>query len=369
MINLDFMPSAPIARYTVRLFLTRTLAVLASLVLILMTLDLLGESGKILAAPGNGQAELWHYVALRVPGLVARFLPFSALLGTLIVFAGLNANSEVIAMKAAGVSAHQILAPLIIASLGVAAVAFVFNETVVINSVRTLDAWSSADYRAVPPESGVLSNVWLLDGDDLIRARHVGGTGARLHLENVTVFERDHGTLQRTIDVARADQLPGGGTVGWRLQNLRTYDAATNLVSVRPLAIGFRGVDPLRFTLAKVDPNEQDFWTLRRSIGELESAGRPTDEARAGLWHKIAAPLSTVLMPLLAAIAAFGLARSGQVLLRATIGMALGFAYFVVDNFSLAMGNVGIYPPFLAAWAPFFLFLLIGETVLIRSEE
>ena len=71
----------------------------------------------------------------------------------------------------------------------------------------------------------------------------------------------------------------------------------------------------------------------------------------------------------LAAVAAFGLARSGQVLLRATVGMALGFAYFVADNFSLAMGNVGAYPPIIAAWAPFFLFLLIGETVLIRSEE
>ena len=47
--------------------------------------------------------------------------------------------------------------------------------------------------------------------------------------------------------------------------------------------------------------------------------------------------------------------------------MALGFAYFVADNFSLAMGNVGAYPPLLAAWAPFLLFLLIGETVLIRS--
>ena len=58
-------------------------------------------------------------------------------------------------------------------------------------------------------------------------------------------------------------------------------------------------------------------------------------------------------MPLLAAVAAFGLARSGQVLLRAAVGMALGFAYFVADNFSLAMGNVGAYPPLLAAWAPF----------------
>jgi lipopolysaccharide export system permease protein len=49
--------------------------------------------------------------------------------------------------------------------------------------------------------------------------------------------------------------------------------------------------------------------------------------------------------------------------------MALGFAYFVADNFSLAMGNVGAYPPLVAAWAPFFLFFLIGETVLVRSEE
>ena len=107
----------------------------------------------------------------------------------------------------------------------------------------------------------------------------------------------------------------------------------------------------------------------RRKIAQMEAAGKPTGEARAGLWHKISGPLSIVLMPLLAAVAAFGLARSGQVLLRATIGMALGFAYFVADNFSLAMGNVGAYPPLLAAWAPFFLFLLVGDTVLIRSEE
>jgi lipopolysaccharide export system permease protein len=74
-------------------------------------------------------------------------------------------------------------------------------------------------------------------------------------------------------------------------------------------------------------------------------------------------------MPLLGAVAAFGLARSGQLLLRAILGMALGFAYFVVDNFSLAMGNLGAYPPLLAAWAPFALFLLVGESVLIRTEE
>ena len=44
-------------------------------------------------------------------------------------------------------------------------------------------------------------------------------------------------------------------------------------------------------------------------------------------------------------------------------------AHFRSDNFALAMGNIGAYPPLLAAWAPFFLFLLIGEAVLIRTEE
>ncbi|MDP3782329.1 MAG: LptF/LptG family permease, partial [Sphingopyxis sp.] len=55
--------------------------------------------------------------------------------------------------------------------------------------------------------------------------------------------------------------------------------------------------------------------------------------------------------------------------IRAIFGMALGFAYFVADNFALAMGDLGAYSPFLAAWGPFILFALIGETILIRTEE
>ena len=365
MINLRFFPSKRIAYYTVRLFLTRSLAVLVSLVLILMTLDLLGESGKILAAPGNGDAELWRYVSLRVPLLTSRFLPFSVLLGTLIAFAGLNQHSEVVAMKAAGMSAHQILAPLIVASLGIAAVAFAFNETVVVKAARTVTAWSDNDYRPIPPASDLLSNVWVLAGDDLVRARQVVGQGNRLRATGVTLYDREGGTLRQVIDAERA--RPAGDA--WLLENVRIYDSTMNLMVRKTQMVALQGVEPDRLTLAKVDPDQLDFFTLRERIGQLERAGRQADEARAGLWHKISGPLSTLLMPLLAAVAAFGLARSGQVLLRATVGMALGFAYFVADNFSLAMGNVGAYPPLLAAWAPFILFLLIGETVLIRSEE
>jgi lipopolysaccharide export system permease protein len=365
MINLEFFPSRHLAWYTVRLYLSRSLAVLVGLVLVLMALDLLGESGKILAIPGNGDAQLWQYVGLRIPLLVARFLPFSVLLGTLIVFVGLNQNSEVVAMKAAGISAHQMLAPLIIASIAVSGLAFAFNETVVVHSARAVNAWSDNDYKPIPPESGILSNVWVSHDGDLVRARLVAGEGPSFRAQGLTVYERNHGAIERIVDAERA--VPEASA--WRLVNVRIYDSTMNVVRKVPAMTGLEGLTMSQMKLAKVDPDETGFFSLRQKIAEMDAAGVPTGEAEAGLWHKISGPLSIVLMPLLAAVAAFGLARSGQVLLRACTGMALGFAYFVADNFSLAMGNVGAYPPILAAWAPFLLFLLVGETVLIRSEE
>ena len=365
MINLSFFPSRRLALYMVRLFVTRSLAVLVALVLVLMTLDLLGESGKILAVRGNGDAELWRYVSLRIPLLISRFLPFSVLLGTLIAFVGLNQNSEVVAMKAAGLSAHQILAPLILASIGIAAMLFAFNELVVVNSTRAVTAWSDNDYKPVPPSSGMVSNVWVMNGDDLVHAGIAGGRP--FTAQRIEVFDRSGGVLQREIQAASAE--PRNGTGDWLLHDVRIYDANMNVIRRLPQLVALPGLTPNQLTLAKVEPTELPYWTLKKRIAELDAGGRPDDEARAGLAHKIAGPLSTLLMPLLAAVAAFGLARSGQVLLRAVLGMALGFAYFVVDNFSLAMGNAGTYPALVAAWAPFFLFLLIGETVLIRTEE
>ena len=108
---------------------------------------------------------------------------------------------------------------------------------------------------------------------------------------------------------------------------------------------------------------------LSRTISAMKAAGRRTSELEGKWWHKISGPLSALLMPLLGAVAAFGLARSGQLLIRAVIGMSLGFAYFVIDNAALAMGNFGGYPPLIAAWAPFLLFAMVGETVLVRTEE
>ncbi|MEQ7873973.1 LPS export ABC transporter permease LptG [Sphingomonas sp. ASV193] len=365
MINFDFLPSRQIALYLARLFITRSLAVLVGLALVLMALDLLGESGKILAVKGNGEAQIWQYLSLRLPLLIKFLMPFSVLLGTLIALTGLNSNSEVVAMKAAGMSAHQILAPLVIASLGVAAINFAFNETVAVRAARILDAWNAVDYRAVPPDSGVQADVWLRENEDMIHAAQVIGRGPGLRLAGLTIYDRQ-GTGLKSIVKAAGATRDGNG---WLLRDVATYDVNTLAERRLPTLHALDGVAPDRFTLAKVVPAEQGFGTLGASIDALEKSGRPTEEARTGYWHKLSTPLSIVLMPILAALAAFGLARSGQVLVRAAVGMALGFTFFVVDNVGIALGNAGAYPPFVAAWAPFLLFFLIGETVLIRTEE
>jgi lipopolysaccharide export system permease protein len=363
--QLQFFPSRQIGWYMARLFLVRTLAVLFMLVLVLQTLDLLGESGKILSAAGNDQGDLLRYIAMRAPQIIARFLPFSVLLATLITFATLSQNSEVVAMKAAGLSAHQILAPMLVASLLVAGISFTFNERIVAPATKQLKLWQDVDYAEIPRDDGVRRNVWVREGRDLIQARTVFGQGDVTRLEDLRVYMRSDGSLSRVIRADSARYINGA----WTLTNVRIFDVTKASQERLPQLVLGRGIDPSRFKRMKVDGDALAFGPLNDAIADLKAAGRQTDALEGELWHKISGPLSAMLMPLLGAVAAFGLARSGALFLRAVIGMALGFAYFVADNFALAMGNLGAYPPYIAAWAPFLLFLLIGETVLVRTEE
>lgn len=364
--QLQFFPSRTLTLYLARLFATRVVGVLVMLVLVLQMLDLLGESGKILAAPGNGQGELWTYATLRAPQLVARFLPYSVLLATIITLVALNQNSEVISMKAAGLSAHQVLAPLILTALAVAAVSFAFNERIVTRATATLKVWQSADYGPLPRDSGVRSNVYLRDGPNVLLAGTVTGRGAAMTMDNVSWYRRDGvGMVVEQLRSPRATYA----NPGWRLESPVRFDVKSTASQRLGSQVIARDVTPAQVAISSVDADAQSLFELSRSIDALRAAGRRTTELEGKWWHKISGPLSSVLMPLLGAIAAFGLARSGQVLIRAIGGMALGFTYFVVDNAALAMGNFGGYPPLVAAWAPFLLFALIGETVLVRTEE
>lgn len=364
---LDFFPSPQLTWYLAKMFAVRIVAVLAMLVLVLMMLDLLSRTGDILAYPGNGEAELLHYASLRAPQLINRFLPYSVLLATIITLATLNQNSEVVAMKAAGLSAHQILAPLLLTAAVVAAVSLAFNERIVTRATATLKAWEAVEYGPVPSDPDTLTNVYYSDGNDVLMAREQTGRGADTVLGGVTFYERDEaGMISRQITGSRATWA----NPGWRVEDAEIFTVATAQTTraAAPVVVA-PGTTLDQIALRKVDPDAETLVQLAKSIAALKAAGRPTAELEGRWWAKISSPLSAVLMPLLGAVAGFGLARSGGLFVRAVIGMALGFAYFVVENAALAMGSFGGYPPLLAAWSPFVLFFLVGETVLIRTEE
>ncbi|WP_299194311.1 LPS export ABC transporter permease LptG [uncultured Erythrobacter sp.] len=364
--QLDFFPSRTLTLYLAKMFVVRIFAVLVMLVLVLMALDLLGSTGKILEPEGNGQAEIIKYVGLRIPQLISRFLPYSVLLATLITLVTLNQNSEVVAMKAAGLSAHQVLAPLLLTAGVIAVISFTFNERVVTRANSTLKAWEAVEYGEIPQQTGTRANVILTDGTNVLSAATLTGSGENIVLTNVTWDARGAGFI--VTEQVRAERAVFAAP-GWRLENPTRFEVGgAELEQLETLVVG-ANLTPEQIDLEAIDPDGQSFLELSETIDSFEAIGRRTSEMRANWWHRISGPLSALLMPLLGSVAAFGLARSGQLFVRAIIGMALGFAYFVVDNAALAMGSFGGYPPFLAAWAPFFLFLLVGETVLIRTEE
>ncbi|MFC3098437.1 LPS export ABC transporter permease LptG [Alteraurantiacibacter palmitatis] len=364
---LDFFPSRQLTFYIGKMFAVRIIAVLAMLVLVLMMLDLLSRTGDILAYAGNGEAELLQYASLRMPQLVKRFLPYSVLLATIITLATLNQNSEVTAMKAAGLSAHQILAPLLLVAVVVAGASFTFNERVVTRATATLKAWERVDYGTIPTDPDLRTNVYFNDGNDVLMARELSGQGAGTVLTGVTFYERDDaGMIARQITGSRATWA----NPGWLLEDAEIFSVATTQTekAEAPLLVA-PGTTLDQVALRRVDADAETLAQLAASIAAMKAAGRRTAELEGRWWAKISGPMSAILMPLLGAVAGFGLARSGNLFIRAVIGMALGFAYFVVENAALAMGSFGGYPPLLAAWSPFVLFLLVGETVLIRTEE
>ena len=362
----EFFPSRTLTIYLAKLFIGRIFAALILLTLVLQTLDLLTESGNILAVKTNGEAQLWYYVSLRFPQLVARFLPYSVLLATIWTFWPLNQNSEVVSMRAAGMSAHQILAPLILAAAVVALVSFTFNERVVTRANATMKAWQAAGWAAIPKDAASRSSVYLRDGNDILLAGTLSGEGSAMRLGDVSWYQRDDQMM--VTGLVRAPSAVFAAP-GWRLDQPVAFDVEA--ITSRPLGsmVVAKGVSPQQAAISSVDADGQNIFALSRSIAALKAAGRRTSELEGKWWHKISGPLAALLMPLLGSVAAFGLARSGQLLVRGVIGMGLGFAYFVVDNAALAIGNFGGYPPLIAAWSPFLLFLFVGETVLVRTEE
>jgi len=362
-----FVPSRTLARYMVKMHLGRFLGILIGLTVVLQFLDLLAASDDILKAEGATWVSILSYISMRAPQLVTQFTPFAALLASLLTLATLNQHSEVVIMKACGLSAHRILLPLGLASFLIATGHFIFNETIVVNGNAELEYWQENDYAIdLPPNTNLAGRIWVKEGNLVILVESVSRSSNRIVLDKVSIYERDE--AKRLVAMIKAD-FAWFQNGRWTLHEARRFDTNSHKLTIKAVQEWDIPTRPDRFMALTVKPNHVSMPVLWNSINRLHNEGIPTDRLMASFLQKIAGPAATLLMPLLAAVAAFGVQRAGSLFLRLAIGMALGFSFFVADNFMLAMGEFGAAPPVLAAWAPFLLFLLLGYAVIFNTEE
>lgn len=354
-------------RYMARTFLAFLAGVLGVLTAALQLLDLVGRSDDILVGSGGDWTAIGRYVRLRAPAIAAQFAAPAALIAAMGAFASLNRSSELIILRAVGVSPGRMMRPLIQAGAILALLHFVAVDRVIAPDRAKLDAWETTAFGALSQaETPKPAPIWIADRDAYVKvgafARHADG----FTISDVTIYERDAaGQLEARMEAASGAFRDGG----WTLHDVDRFEGDTMVVRHLDIVEWATSVSPAQFLNAVVSTDELSAATLIRYIEQLERQGVKATDLRTDLFHRLSASLALALMPVLGAVVAFGAPRRNPLLLRASAGMGLGFIYFVMENVMVALGRVGAASPALAAFTPLIVFSVIGAAVLLYGDE
>lgn len=355
--------------------LTRTLlGVLAALAVVssvIVLVDLV-EISRSLAGRGDiGFPQLLELTLLKAPAIILLLLPFVFLFGSMGAFVTLNRGGELIAMRAAGVSAWQfILAP--------AGAAFIIG----LLSIGLLNPLSAALNVRFEEQRVALTNdgsagstreIWLRQGDGVsqmvIHAASRDIVGGAIHLRGVSIFIQNVGEaggleLTRRIDADEALLMPGY----WRLTKVREARAGSE--SIRSEVLLMPSTMDRRSAMEKfVAPGAVAFWDLPATIKSAELAGYSPAAYQLRLQQLSATPVLLAAMTMLAATFCLRLWRLGDLAGLASLGVSLGFAFFFLNQFFGALGLTDVIPVMLAAWAAPLLAFLSAVTLLFYSED
>ncbi|HET7086401.1 MAG TPA: LPS export ABC transporter permease LptG [Rhizomicrobium sp.] len=305
---------------------------------------------------------------LQLPNLGQKMLPFAILLGGVFTFVRLSRSRELVATRAAGVSAWDfLLPPLTVAVfIGVATVT-IFTPV----SARMFSGFAGLEARYVKGEESRLSvsinGLWLRQGDaqqqSVIHALRVAQQGE--HLEDVLVLvygAGDHFTGR--ID-AKSAQLQDRFWVlsdAW-VSDLRgvpvhhdRYQLATTLT-------------PEQIVESSTAPDALSFWDLPGYIRAAQAAGFSPKRYQLYLYTLYALPALFAAMVFMAASFSLKLGREGGIAKVILLSVACGFGVFFFQNLTTVLGRSGAVPILLAATAPALASILIGMTLVFSQED
>ena len=355
--------------------LARTLAAVAAALAIISAVILLVQfvtlSRDIGMRADVSAGELFGLTLLKSPSVIQIMLPFAFLFGVGGAFVALNRSSQLVAMRAAGLSAWRFIRPAALAAF----VAGLLAVTLINPVSASLNARFEADRTKLMANylGDVPKDIWLRQGDErtqmVIHAlgRDTVQGEVRLHDVSLFVYQKNKAgqpEFRRRLEAQEAILRPGF----WQLKNVREATAGESSVQSDSLTIRST-LDSEQAVERFASPEAIAFWRLPQAIQSTEQAGFSASGYRLRFQQLIAEPVLFAAMAILAAAFSLRLARLGGLAGLAGAGVALGFVIFFFNQFSGALGRAGIIPQFAAAWAPALVALLAGLTLLCYTED
>jgi LPS export ABC transporter permease LptG/LPS export ABC transporter permease LptF len=308
-----------------------------------------------------------EYLVNLIPYLVYQMAPLAVLLAVLITFGLMQKSNEITAMKATGISIYRIIVPVLIIAVAISAALFLFDQLYLPKANKRQDALRN-QIKGKPPQTYLRPAKWIFGEKSTIWYYEVFDPAAD-QFGGVSVFEFDPQTfaLTKRIRAQRAhwnvDLKKWVFEAGWE----RTFHGST-VESYRVFDVGtFSELPetPSYFKKEVKQSSEMEYAELRNYINDLQRSGFDTVRLRVQLQKKLAYPLITFVMAILAVPFSLRAARRGAL---AGVATAIGIAvvYWIASGLFEAMGNANQLPAFLAAWAPDMIFGFAGGYLILK---
>jgi len=305
---------------------------------------------------------------LKTPMLVEQTLPFVVLAGVMLAIIGLNRSSELVAMRAAGVSAWRFLTPSAFAGviLGIITVT-ALNPL----GSRLFQVFESEKEGALSSEGGAASaGIWIRQGNDdgqiVIHADGVDDTGATLQGATFMFFEQQQDALRfvRRTRAETAELRPGF----WQLSNVVEATPGGRAVRHTHLAIP-TSLSETEMIDRFVTPASLSFWQLPPFIREARDAGFAPTRYELKWQSLLAYPLLLAAMAGLGAAFSLQLQRLGNLARWGAAGVGTGLFLFFYSQLAGAFAMTQAVPASVAAWSAPLAGVFIALSIVAFMED
>ena len=349
-----------IDRHIMRAILSWVGIVVLVLVSLGAFIDMVGQLDDV-GQSQYGLPEALSYVALRVPRTIFEMLPAAALLGALLGLGNLASHSELVVMRASGVSRLRLLGSASIAGVLLIVLMALLGESV----APTLGQYARQIRATALLEDvsiGDGQEIWLKDGDLILNLEQLGDD---FSFGGVYLFSVPDRSLAQ---VARADSADIDNSDRWLLRNYSSTEFRDDRVLAENTRQAAKSYDlsPDLLGLSVVRPDLLDTAGLWRYIGYLKSQELDSTRYEVALWTRVANVISVGVMVVLALPFVFGSLRSTGAGARLIVGLMIGLGYYLATQMLASSGEVFDLNPVLVAWAPTGALMLITLMAVLR---